>query len=187
MVKGPKGGQVTVDTREIGTLPLDAPLELAPGVHRVAVVHNGRTAFALEIDLDRAEARTLDATLYMSVQRKVGWGLLGAGAAGLITGGVLTGVALDAQSRAQAIDQKRVGEDTSITEAEFAEYLDLRDRRESRARSANSVRVAPGHPDDYYMIKFRDGTLRLTETNCLKTFTISSTRKYTCKPMSILA
>lgn len=128
-VKGPKGATVTVDTRDVGKLPLDAAVALTPGVHRVAVAHNGRTVFALELELDRAEERTLDSTLYMSTQRKAGWGLLGVGGASLITGGILTAVALKAQSDAQAIETKRVTE--SIDEAELARYLTLRDRRDT--------------------------------------------------------
>jgi len=114
------GAQISVDGRYVATTPQLAPLELEPGAHLFTVVKNGHLAFSEEIDLGRGESRRIPAPLRSSSQRFVSYSLLGVSAAGLVAGGVFTGLAVAAQSQAQSIlDQTRAG---NVPAEKLSEY-----------------------------------------------------------------
>lgn len=88
------GARVSVDGRPVTSTPT-GQLQISAGKHLIAILRNGREAFATEIVVDRGETRTLDAPLEKTGRRKaVPWVLGGAGvlAAGAITTGILTGI-----------------------------------------------------------------------------------------------
>lgn len=91
----------------MATTPLPRALEIEPGHHLIVLAKNGYHAHTEEIDVGRAEARTLDVSLGATKQRVASYVLLGAGAAGILVGGVFAGLAAHQQSLAQTIDGTR--------------------------------------------------------------------------------
>jgi hypothetical protein len=67
------------------------------------VVKNGKTAHAIEVELGRAEVRTLEAApdMHRSTQRTASWALLGIGVAGMAAGTTLALLALHDQDEAK--------------------------------------------------------------------------------------
>jgi tetratricopeptide (TPR) repeat protein len=129
-VTGPDRARVTIDGEDRGQLPLPA-FTLSPGPHTVAVVKNGQTAYAIEVDLGRAETRTLDAApdMHRSTQRTASWALLGTGVAGMAAGTTLAMLALRDQNEAKTIGDKR--DTVGISVAEDEHYDDLAQRRDT--------------------------------------------------------
>jgi hypothetical protein len=107
VIKARAGAQLTLDGRYVATTPLPRPLEIEPGHHLVAIARNGYRAYTEEIDVGRAETKTVDADLHATKQRVASYVLLGAGAAAILAGGVLSGLAAHQQSLAQDIDLQR--------------------------------------------------------------------------------
>jgi len=126
-VTAPQGARVSVDGRPMGDAPLGTPLELAAGVHLLAVTANGHDAFLRELDLSRGETRRVDAALAMSRQRKIAIAMLVGAAAAVAAGGAFLGVTIVEQNQAQAfldIQKKR-----ALTQPEAQSYADDRDQR----------------------------------------------------------
>ena len=107
MIKARDGALLTIDGRYVATTPLPRPLELDAGHHLIALAKNGYHAHIEEIDVGRAETKTLDVTLGATRQRVASYVLLGTGAAGILVGGVFAGLAAHQQSLAQDIDSTR--------------------------------------------------------------------------------
>lgn len=99
-IVAPRGAEVSVDGRPQGATPI-APLDLAPGLHTVTLTLNGHHAHTEEVDLSRGEARELRTGLRKTGQRKASYAVIAAGAGGLVTGGVLTYLALGRQRQAE--------------------------------------------------------------------------------------
>jgi tetratricopeptide (TPR) repeat protein len=127
-VAAPEGAEISIDGRPQGEAPLPA-IALKPGRHFVAVTMNGREPFTREVDLRRGERRRLAVDLESTGQRTAAWIMMGAGAGGMIAGGVLGFFALDKESDAQAIldDAESQG---NQSEARRREYEELRDDRD---------------------------------------------------------
>jgi hypothetical protein len=106
-VAGPAGARVAVDGRLVATLPLAAPLAVDPGAHFVTVTLNGHQPFGQVLDLERDATRDLVAPLPPTRQRIAAWSTISVGAAGLLAGGVLTGLALARQSEAVSLNDMR--------------------------------------------------------------------------------
>ena len=118
------GAQISVDGRFIAAAPLDGPIDLPPGRHLVSVLRNGSRAHAEEIDLGRGEERTLAVHLERTGQRTTSYALLGAGVAALAGSGVLVGVAVYHQGRAQSFEQDRLaGRVVCATQAACGEKI----------------------------------------------------------------
>jgi tetratricopeptide (TPR) repeat protein len=114
------GADVYVDGRPMGTLPLSAPLELAPGTHLVAVTLSGHTTYSSELTLARGETRKVAAPLGRTGQRVASYVLLGVGTAGAIAGGVFAGLAYRQQSAAEEVlDAQSRG---NISRAQLDDY-----------------------------------------------------------------
>ena len=101
------GAQLTIDGRYVATTPLPRPLEIDPGHHVIAVARNGYRAYTEEIDVGRAEIKKIDVDLHATKQRVTSYVLLGAGAAGILVGGVFAGITVREQAVAQNIDAER--------------------------------------------------------------------------------
>jgi hypothetical protein len=137
-IKAIRGAEVSVDGRPRGTVPFLKPLEVPSGRHLVAITLNGHRAHAEEIEVGRGEKRQIDARLDSTPQRKASYALMGVGAAGLATGGVLIGMALLEQHKAETIINKASGLGCAPTDAScsFAAYSDARNARDDDRRWA---------------------------------------------------
>lgn len=93
-IEGPSGARVAVDGKDEATLPLTAPLAIAPGEHRIHVSLAGRDTFLGVIDLPRAGSAKVDATMPTTPQRKAAVGLMIGGGAAFGLGLALGGVAI---------------------------------------------------------------------------------------------
>jgi hypothetical protein len=94
---------VTVDGRPVAATPMAGPVEVPAGSHFVALTKNGYKAFTREVVLERGRETKVPAKLESSGQRTVAWVVLGTGAAGLVAGGIFTGMAIAQQNSAQNI------------------------------------------------------------------------------------
>lgn len=139
-VRGPAGARVSIDGREIGSVPLQ-PIHVQAGRHFVAVTENGRQPFSRELDLGRGRTVTLDASLPGTTQRTVAWLLLGTGTAAIVGGGVLAMAAYQRQSDAQSILDRRARQ--NITESDRNAYSGLVNERD-RFRAASAVAFGAG-------------------------------------------
>jgi hypothetical protein len=107
MITARDGAQVSIDGRLTAQTPLAQPLDVEPGRHLISVVKNGYRAYSSEIELGRAEEKSMEAPLDATTQRKASYVLFGVGAAGVVAGGVLAGLAVMHQKSAQAFEADR--------------------------------------------------------------------------------
>ncbi|WP_437320862.1 PEGA domain-containing protein [Sorangium sp. So ce385] len=119
-VTGPSGASLVIDGQARATLPTAAAIAVEPGVHVVEVSLPGRALYRREIRVTHEQAVRLDADLPMTSQRLAAWTVLGAGAAGAATTGVLAGLALARQ--AEAVDLRDRRDATSLTPSERDRY-----------------------------------------------------------------
>lgn len=136
-VEGPSGAQVSVDGQLRATLPLAAPLPLAPGAHFVAVTATGHQPFGGVVDLPRDGAGQLAAPLRPTRQRVGAWATLAVGAAGALTAGALGGVALVRQGEAVQLSDRQAA--TPLAPAERDSYNAALKARDDLARAAAIV------------------------------------------------
>jgi hypothetical protein len=118
VVKASGGAQLTIDGRYVATTPLPRPLEIDPGHHLIAVARNGYRAYTEEIDVGRAETKTVTADLHPTKQRVASYVLLGAGAAGILLGGTFAILAGHQQNVAHDIDVQRQTKPFDCTDPE---------------------------------------------------------------------
>jgi hypothetical protein len=133
--------QVFVDGRLVADAPVRRAIEVPSGVHVIAIAKNGRRAFSQEVTLVRGKPLTVHPKLVTSTQRYVAWGLLGAGAASVVTGAVLAVVAFGAESHVQDLDDKR--QHQNLTAKELDDHNQSIDRRDA-FRSGSIVASAAG-------------------------------------------
>lgn len=93
-VEGPSGARVAVDGKDEATLPLTAPLAIAPGEHHIHVSLAGHDTFLGVIDLPRAGTAKVDAAMPTTPQRKAAVGLMIGGGVAFAGGLALGGVAI---------------------------------------------------------------------------------------------
>jgi hypothetical protein len=127
-LKGPSGAEVTIDGRQMASLPLARPLEVTGGRHFVAVTKRGHHAWSREVSLARGEELALDAPLETTTQRVVAWVVLGGGAASLVTAGAFSLLALQAEGDAEDILGRR--DLMNISEEDRLQYEDARAERD---------------------------------------------------------
>lgn len=128
-VVGPKRATVRLDGVVVGQLPLAEPLRVEPGAHVIGVSQRGRDPMRVELDIERAGHRSVAADLGVSNQRVVSYLLLGLGAVGLASTGVLFGLTYDRQIRAQQFTDRL--SDGELSTAEYQRYRELADQRDS--------------------------------------------------------
>lgn len=148
LVTGPKGAEVLLDGRVVATLPLAAPLEVPAGRHWLVVNLGGHVPFARAVQVERDQAKAVDAALPTSTQRKLAHTTWIASGVGTLTGAVLGGLALSAQSEARDIeDDRRQG---NISQAQADTHDSAVERRDAMRRgaviafSASAVLAASG-------------------------------------------
>lgn len=122
------GAEVVVDGQTLGEAPFSQPLPVTRGRHYVTVLERGHEAYAAEIDFDYGTKTSLAVDLPATNQRRVAWGVLAAGGAGLVTSGVLFGIALVQESRAKEIGERQAaGTITPQERNDFNAALGARD------------------------------------------------------------
>jgi hypothetical protein len=126
-IKTQGGARVTVDGRSAGTTPL-APINVDAGRHFITITKRGKKAHAREVVLERGGKATVQTSLRTTTQRRAArWVLIGSGV--LFVGAGLAGLgALGADGDAADLDERR--QNGGISEAELAEYEDLRAQRD---------------------------------------------------------
>jgi tetratricopeptide (TPR) repeat protein len=107
IVNADEGAEVLVNGRSIGEVPLPEPIALPAGAHFLAVTLNGTKGYSEELALKRGDKRTLDIELATTPQRISSFVILGLAGAGLVAGGVFTGVAVSAEGSAKDINTAR--------------------------------------------------------------------------------
>jgi hypothetical protein len=145
LVTGPAGAELSIDGRFTATLPLSAPLRVAPGRRFLAITKNGHLPYARDVDVKRDQARSLSVELPISTQRKVAYGMWIAAGAGAAAGGLFSGLALAAQSEARDIESERNRQNISPARADAHDAaIDRRDGFRKAAIISLSASAALG-------------------------------------------
>ena len=127
-IAAPRGCDLFVDGRPVGTTPQAEPLDLPSGSHLVVVTKNGYKAFSQDIEFRRDERKTVSVKLEVSGQRIVAHSLLISGGALVLVGGVFSALALNRQSAALDIpDAQKQG---SVSPGDAKDYNDAKDARD---------------------------------------------------------
>ena len=130
----PDGSDLYVDGQRVARLPRHEGLTVAPGLHQIGVAHRGRSLFVREIEFGRGQEYDLEAPLEVTGQRKIAYAALALGAAGIVAGATLTGLAIAAQQDARAIEELK-NEDGSI-------LIEQERQRRQRIDDRDSLRTA---------------------------------------------
>jgi len=126
---GSAGAEVSVDGRLLGRTPFTAPVEIEPGLHLIVVARNGHRPHVQELEVSRDEAKEVRYSLPGTGQRTVSWGMFATAGAGLVAGGVFTGLALREQNKAQDVLDTRAQQQLSPSDADtFDDATKSRDR-----------------------------------------------------------
>jgi tetratricopeptide (TPR) repeat protein len=134
VVEGPKRAWVRLDGNVVGRLPLANPLRAAPGPHVLVVSKPGHEPFSVDIELERDGWRSVRAPLEQSNQRIASYFLFGLGTAGLVATGVQFAFALDRETRARELDQRR--SDAQLSTVDYDRYLEYVDQRNTMRTGA---------------------------------------------------
>jgi hypothetical protein len=127
-VLGADGAEVMIDGRFVGEAPLTGSESIGPGRHFVSVTSTGYKAYSGEVDFNYGAKTDLSVDLPMTNQRRVAWGVLATGAAGLVAAGVLTGLAFSEQSAANDVRAaQQAGNIDEEQRSEHNEAIELRD------------------------------------------------------------
>jgi hypothetical protein len=120
--------EVYVDGRLVATTPVSRPIDVPSGAHVLSIAVNGKKAFSQEVTLERGKPFRFEPRLETSGQRLVAWGMLGAGAVGIVGGVVFGALALGQESRAKDIDAERqTGNISSSRNDTYNRSIDQRD------------------------------------------------------------
>lgn len=122
------GASLSVDGRFVGDAPLRAPLELPAGEHFVAVELDGHQTRSKLIKTQRGKQEALDLSLTPTTQRMLSFAFLGTASATAVAAGVFTGLAVVAQSDAQAILDKQA--ESGLEDGDLSTYRDARAQRD---------------------------------------------------------
>jgi tetratricopeptide (TPR) repeat protein len=105
-IKAPTGASITVDGRVYGDAPLQSPLELASGSHRLVVMRRGYVPYDERISIERAWTTSLNVALKSTNQRRLSYFLFGTSMAGFGIGTALTITAIVKDTEAAEIYAK---------------------------------------------------------------------------------
>ncbi len=133
-VQAPVGARVALDGRLLGEAPLAGPLEITAGGHVVTVTKRGHVPYQERFQAARGETSPVRVTLPRTPQRLVSFGVLGGGAAALLTGGGLLLGALDAESTAKRI--LAGGETANLQQADLDRFNTSLSRRDDLTRAS---------------------------------------------------
>jgi hypothetical protein len=134
MIETESGADISVDGRPVATTPLLKPIEVPAGRHFIAITKSGHKPVTQDIEVKRAEKKTIPFRLETTGQRIVSYTLLVGGGLSVLAG-VLTGLgAAEQQDVAQRIlDQTKT---TNIDGDQLKTYnraIDERDKLRSGA------------------------------------------------------
>lgn len=108
-VKTEVGASVWLDGQEKGLAPLDAPVTMSPGSHRLGILKPGRAVFSERLIVERGDVFTRQVELGISAQRVWAWSMLIVGGATIVAGAVFSGLAVDSENRALQISNRAAG------------------------------------------------------------------------------
>jgi hypothetical protein len=132
------GADVSIDGRLVATTPLDRPIEVAPGRRYVVVQKRGHRPVAEDVDLGRGESKRLDVNLDVTNQRIGAYVLMGVGAAGIVGGGAVAGLAVYEQHKAQDLDTRRQKQG-GLSSSELKDYNQAKSMRDDMRRVAGGL------------------------------------------------
>jgi hypothetical protein len=127
------GAQIAIDGRPVGDAPVPAQ-ELAPGHHVVAITARGREAVVHEIELERAEAKTLDVHLVQTGKRRAVPWLFGIAAGLAVLSGASAAYAVVSDGKMANLEHTR--ETTGITPSQLLDYRTWVQRRDDSREAA---------------------------------------------------
>lgn len=128
-LQAPSGATIYIDGDRRGQAPLDGPLTLREGRHRLEVIASGRNVYARELAAERGGSMTVTAELEPTTQRVAALWLF-AGSAALVAGGsVMLGLGLSAGSNADRTARKLLDEEMALTAEEIEIYQRNKRRR----------------------------------------------------------
>ena len=88
-LKAPAGATINVDGRVYGDAPLQGPLEISSGFHRLIVMQRGYIPYDEPFSINRAWTSDINVTLKPTTQRRASYVLFGTAIAGLGIGAAL--------------------------------------------------------------------------------------------------
>ena len=124
----PGGASLSVDGRFVGDAPLRAPLELPAGEHFVAVELDGHETRSKLVTARRGTQEAVDLSLTPTTQRMLSFAFLGTASATAVAAGVFTGLAIVAQSDANAVLEKQAA--SGLEDGDIESYSDARAQRD---------------------------------------------------------
>lgn len=128
-VHAPDGAMVYVDGEQHAEAPLEGPLTLAEGNHRLEVIESGKDAFVREVKIEKGGAVTINAKLERTGERVAAlWLFAGAGAL-TVAGSLAAGVGIKFAADADTTAQKLLIQKQSLTEDEINSYKGNKRRR----------------------------------------------------------
>jgi tetratricopeptide (TPR) repeat protein len=128
LVVAPPGADVSVDRRLAGTAPLPGPISVAPGRRYLWIAKAGSEPREVVVDVGRGQSRTVRVELSRTDQRVAAELFFVGAGAGLLAGGVFTGLALENQSKASDVRSRQSTGDISMSAVH--DYEGARQRRD---------------------------------------------------------
>ncbi len=141
VVEHADGAEVSIDGRFVGTAPFAKPIDVPSGAHFVSVARNGHESWGADVELERGGEKRLSADLRSTTQRKISYGFMATGAAGLVASAVVFGVSFAKENAAKSTLQKL--DTQSITPDELAAYEQAKGDRDN-LRTAGGVLAGAG-------------------------------------------
>jgi len=105
-IKAPAGASITVDGRVFGDAPLQAPIELASGQHRLIVAQRGYVPYDRRISVERSHTSSMNVALQPTTQRRASYFLFGTSMVGFGVGAGLIIATIVKDSEASNIYQQ---------------------------------------------------------------------------------
>ncbi|AUX48747.1 hypothetical protein SOCE26_102880 [Sorangium cellulosum] len=135
-VKAPRGVEVTLDGRLLGTTPLPL-IQVDPGTRFIVAMKNGHKPFSSALSLGRGQRHVVEVALSVSVQRKVSYGLFTVGTLSAAVGALTALVSLEHQDAAREIADKR--KERGISERELRDYEQELGERDDLANATSGL------------------------------------------------
>ncbi len=121
-ISAPDGADVSVDGKLVGVAPIEQPVELGAGPHRVSATLIGHHPYSEELELRLGQEISVAASLEETTQRKVSYGFISAAGAALLVAGLETLASGAAGREARGLLEIKTVQHKSLTEVEAANY-----------------------------------------------------------------